>query len=216
MSEQNAIVLSQTDKEALLTPRELREYQIYMRLKQPPMAQSTQLQFYQLFLNSNSCEEIVRLNPSGFSLGAIVRARLENNWDENLAQHKSELMYKIRDRVQQVTLETVDRLCDELAASNKLSRDKVKKFLQTGDPLELAGTNVGSMKHMEKLIESLAKLLGTDQPKKPGPTVHVNIGAAGATVDGQVLPLVPAGKPLPAQTAADALAIIHKNRQGQR
>jgi hypothetical protein len=125
-------------------------------------------------------------------------------------------MYKIRDRVQQVTLETVDRLCDELAASNKLSRDKVKKFLQTGDPLELAGTNVGSMKHMEKLIESLAKLLGTDQPKKPGPTVHVNIGAAGATVDGQVLPLVPAGKPLPAQTAADALAIIHKNRQGQR
>jgi hypothetical protein len=209
------IGLTQAEKEALLSPRELREYQIYMRLRQPPMAQSTQLQFFQLFLNASSCEEIVRLNPGGFSLGAIVRARLENNWDELLAQHRAELMYKIKDRVQQVSLETVNRLCDELAASNKLNVDKVKKFLQTGDPEELKGTDVGSMKHMEKMIEGLAKLLGTDQPKKPGPTVNVNIGATGAIVDGKVLPSVPAGKPLPAQTAASALEIIHRSRQKQ-
>lgn len=210
-------VLNQAEKEALLSPRELREYQIYMRLKQPPMAQSTQLQFFNLFMNGQSCEDIVRLNPNGFSLGAIVRARLENNWDQHLAEHKQELMYRVRDRVQQVALETAERLANEMAASNKLINDRVLKYIQTGDVAELKDTSVGSIRHLQQTIEMLAKLTGADQPKKPQTPpaqVNVNIGGPGPTVvEGTVLPAVPVGKPLPAKTAATALESILKARQ---
>lgn len=213
------IVLSQADREALLSPRELREYQIYMRLGQPPMAASTQAKFFQLFLNGQSCEEIVRLNPGGFSLGAIVRARIENNWDALLQEHRQELMYKIKERVQQTTLETLDRLCLELAASNKLNGDKVKRFLQTGDATELEGTQVGTTKHMKELVQALANLLESSGPPKkpsvPGSQVNVNInnGPPQKTIEGTALPIVTAGKPLPASTAASALEAIHKARQ---
>lgn len=207
----NEIVPSE-DPLALLSPREQREYQIYMRLRQPPMAVSTALQFFQLFLNGSSCEDIVRLNPNGFSLGAIVRARLENNWDQYLAEHKIELMAKIRDRVQQVTFETVDRLTLEMAASNKLTTDAVKKYLQTGDVAELKNTGVGSIRHLKDAIEMLQKLTGQDQPKRPNSMPEPQAPRV-TTVEATVLPAVPLAKPLPPQTAASALEIIHKSRQ---
>ncbi len=217
MSEQTAIVLSQADKEALLTERELREYKIYMRLNQPPMAQSTQGQFYNLFIQGNNCEEIVRLNPNGFSLGAITRARIDNDWDMKRNDYQAELMAKVRERVQQVTLETVDRIANELAASNKLTNDRVKKFLQTGDPAELQGTSVGSLRHLKEAVELLQKLTGQDVKKQQtqvgGMVEHRHVVEPAGTI---ALPDAPAGKPLPPQTAAQALEIIYKNRQGQK
>jgi hypothetical protein len=216
MPEQTAIVLTQADKEALLTERELREYRIYMRLQQPPMAQSTQAGFFNLFLQGNNCEEIQRLNPNGFSLGAIVRARIDNDWDLKLQEHQQQLMTKVRERVQQVTLETVERIANEMAASNRLVNDRVKKFLQTGDVVELQGTSVGSVKHLKEMVEMLAKLTGQDSKKttQVGGTVEHRHVMETAPVNPALLPELPVGKPLPPQTAAKALEIIHKSRQG--
>jgi hypothetical protein len=212
--EPSEIVLSQADKEQLLTERELREYRIYLRLNQPPMAPSTQAQFYNLFLQGNNCEEIQRLNPNGFSLGAIVRARMEGDWDLRRREYQRQLMDSARERVQQVTLETVDRLANELAASNKLINDRVKKFLQTGDPAELQGTSVGSIRHLKEAVEMLQKLTGQDVKKQQvgGTVEHRHVVEGGPGTVGIAVP--PVGKPLPAQTAAQALEIIHKNRQG--
>lgn len=206
--------MTQEQKEALLTERELREYRVYLRLNQPPMAPSAQMAFFQVFLNGQNCEEIHRLNPNGFSLGAMVRARIENDWDQRRIEHQELLMARVRERVQQVTLETVERVANELAASNKFVTDKVLRYLQTGDVNELVGTSVGSMKHLREMVELLQKLTGQDAKKNQtqigGVVEHRHV------VEGQpTMPALPVGKPVPPKLAASALAEIHKSRGGK-
>lgn len=175
------------------------------------MAPSTAAQFFQVFLNGSNCEAIHKLNPNGFSLGAIVRARIEGNWDELRLEHQQTLMARVRERVQQVTLETVERVANEMAASNKLINDKVLRYLQTGNVEELAGTSVGTVKHLMQMVEMLQELTGANKEKKViSTTVTVTPSQSSQATP---LPVIPAGKPLPAQTAASALEAIHKNRQ---
>jgi hypothetical protein len=179
------------------------------------MAASTQEKLYQLFQVGKSCEEIQRLNVGSFSLGAIVRARMEHRWDERLEEHRLQLLQQSREKVQQVQLETIDRLLNELAASNKLTNDKVLRFLQTGDEAELAGTSVGSIKHLTEVVRMVMALTGQDAKKQQtqvgGVVEHRHSVASTPVIE---LPVPPAGKPLPAETAAEALKIIHRNRQG--
>lgn len=214
MEQTEAIVLSQADKEALLTERELREYRIYMRLNQPPMAPSTQDKFFNLFVHGINCEEIVKVNPNGFSLGAIVRARVENNWDEKRLEHQRNLLAKSRENVQQTLLETVEQLTLEMKVYNKLKREKLLRYLQTGDEGELAGVGIGSTKHLKEVAEALLKLTGQDTKKQEiGGTVEhrhvVETKSVPAT-----LPALPIGQPVSPQTAAQALQVIHKKRNG--
>jgi hypothetical protein len=217
--EPEAIVLSQADKEARLTERELREYRIFMRLNQPPMAPSTQEKFFQLFLSGINCEEIVRINPGGFSLGAIVRARIENNWDEKRLEHQRNLVATMRGNVQQTILETVEQLTLEMKVYNKLKRDKLLRYLQTGDEKELEGLSIGSTKTLKDVAEALLKLTGQDGEKKTmiGGTVEhrhvVQQGAENAAVS--ALPVLPAGKQPSTDTAAQALEVIHRSRGGR-
>lgn len=213
MSQETQIVLNQAEKEALLSERELQAYKIYMRLNQPPMAQSVQKQFFALFIQGSDCEDIFRLNPNGFSFGAIVRARVENDWDAKLQNHQASLQAKMRTRVQQVTLETVDRLVLELAASNQIVADKIKRYLMSGDEAHLEGTGVGSLKHLAAVVTILQTLTGQDVKKVGGSIEHHHtVAPAATTVEATVIPA--AGKPLPAESAAQALAAIHKARQG--
>lgn len=160
-----------------LDEREAFAYRVWCTKKDPPIAASTQAQFYQLFLQGKSCEEIRRLNP-GFQLGAIVAARVHGKWDRERDRHLSDLLVKTRQRVQQTTMETVDVLCDLLAAKNKLYRDKVLKFLQTGDEELIADLKLGDIRGYKEVAEALMKITGQDQQKKVSGTVNLNVSAA--------------------------------------
>jgi hypothetical protein len=218
-AETQSLALSQQEKETRLTERELREYRIYMRLNQPSMAKSTQEQFFNLFLTGVNCEEIVKLNPGGFSLGAIVRARIENDWDEKRQEHQITLMERARERIQQVTLETVERILLEISASNKLTTDKVLKFIQTGDEKELDGTSVGNIRHLKEMVEMLQKLTGQDVKKQQqnvsGTVVHNHVVASQPSVPSSELPVLPSGKPIAPGDAANVLELIRRNRQAK-
>jgi hypothetical protein len=209
------LVLSQEQKLARLTSRELAAYDAYSRLNQPPMAPSTQMAFFQLFLSGISCEEIVRINPSGFSLGAIVRARIENNWDEKRLEHQRNLVDKVRGNVQQTILETVEQLTLEMKVYNKLKRDKLLKYLQTGDEKHLEGLSIGSTKALKDVAEALLKLTGQDGEKKTmvgGSIEHRHVVESAPQT---VIPALPVGKPISAEDAAKALEAIHRQRGGK-
>lgn len=210
-------ILTQEQKEALLSDRELREYQIYMRLNQPAMAKSVKEKFFTLFLNGQNCEEIQRLNPNGFSLGAVVRARIEDDWDEKKQEHQARIITEARERLQQITVETMNRVALELAASNKLATEKILLYMQTGEEEHLAGTNVGSLKHLKDMVEVLQKLTGQDQKKDvSGTVVHTHtLQPAPPEPDKVVLSALPVGEPVKPQLAASALEAIHKNRGGK-
>lgn len=198
-----ALVLTQVQRLARLTERERLAYDVYVEVRRPALAVSTAGQFFQLFLNGCSCEEIVRLNP-GFPLGAVVQARIDCNWDQLHDEHRSSMMDRVRERVQQVSLETIERLANEMSASNKLTNDRVLKYLQTGDVQELAGTSIGGIQHLQRTLEMLMKLTGQDTKGAPA------LPSPAQTPD---LPVPEAGKPLPPASAAASLDIILKSRQ---
>ena len=162
------------DPNLILNDRELSAYHYWQSTQDPPIAPSTQAKMFELFLQGKELEEIRRLNP-GFSLGAIAAARLQGGWDQQRDQHLQDLLGKVRGRVQQSFLETVDLFCDLLAAKNKVHRDKVLKFIQSGDERELADLNLGGMKGYKDIIEGLAKLTGQDQNRKVSGSVTLQV-----------------------------------------
>ena len=155
-----------------LTQAEITAYEKYISDGKPPLAASAQAQLYQLFLNGKTCEEIARLNPN-LSLGLIVRARVDGCWDEKRDAHIGSLLDGVRERVQHTQLEAVNFACDLLSAVHKLQGDRLKKYLQTGDPNELKELGPLSLKTYRDVVEMLLKLTGQDKEKKVvGEVIH--------------------------------------------
>lgn len=155
-----------------LSPKELKAYEYFLDTELSSISPITQAQFFELFLNGKSCQEIQKLNP-GFELGQIVDARIEGGWDELRKEYQTDLLKTVKDRAQQAQLETVVLLSDMLAAANKSHSKRLKKYLQTGDEKELGGLRVDSIKTLKEVLEMLLKATGqTDTKKVQGVIEH--------------------------------------------
>ena len=153
------IVLLPVDR---LSPEERKAFKLYVQKGDPPLAVGVQAQLYALYLNGSSCEDIVKLNPN-FSLGMIVRAKIEGLWDDRRDTHLQTLFESVRERVQQVQMESVMFSADLLASANKMFGDKLKKYIQTGDERELGTLKIDSLKQYRDAVELLLKLTGQDK-----------------------------------------------------
>jgi hypothetical protein len=179
------------------------------------MAPSTQARYYDLFLQGVSCGEMVRQFPNSFSLGAVVRARIENNWDLLREEYRLNLYKKVQDRLEQVTMESVERVANEIAVANKVANDKLLGYLRTGDESGLPET-VGSAHHLRTLVGLLKQLTCKEAATiQHNHRVEVADSDAGDEIEGEVLPTLERNKPLSATAAASALAVIHRNRGGR-
>jgi hypothetical protein len=166
------IVTPATTEEAKLSQRELLVYRKYIESGKPPLAISTQAQFFELFLNGATCDEIFRLNHN-FPFGAIVRARLEGKWDEKRDQALTNMLDTVRDRVQQTQVAAIMFNADMLAAAHKMFGDRFKKYIQTGDVNELGTLQIVSLKQYKEAIGLFLQLTGQDNNKKvSGEVVH--------------------------------------------
>jgi len=154
-----ALILSPVER---LSPEERKAYKLYVQKNDPPLAPGVQAQLYNLYLNGSTCEEINRLNPN-FSLGMIVRAKVEGLWDDRRDKHINELFESVRERVQQVQMESVVFTTDLLAGANKMFGDKLKRYLQTGDERELGDLRIDSLKQYRDAVDLLLKLTGQDR-----------------------------------------------------
>ncbi len=162
--------------EARLSARELNAYQFLVKSNQPKVSPSTSSGFFELFLNGKSCEEIMRLNK-GFSLGQIVRCRVEDEWDERRDRHMAELLEGARATVQQRQMEGIVFLTDYMSAFHKLFGDKMKKYMQTGDVGEIQDLPF-TFKQYKDILELMMKLTGQENNKKvQGEVVHKHVSA---------------------------------------
>jgi hypothetical protein len=162
-----------------LDEREAFAYRVWLGKNEAPISPSTQGQMFQLYLQGKNCEEIRRLNP-GFQLGAIVAARVAGKWDVERTRYLETLFAGIRQRVQQSAMETTDAICDLLAAKNKFMRDRVLRFIQTGDESLVESLKLGDIKAYKELVEALMKITGQDQNKKVSGTLNVSVTPAPA------------------------------------
>jgi hypothetical protein len=149
----------------LLNERERAALAFWRGSDQAALAPSLNAKLFQLFLQGKGTEEIRRLNPQ-LSLGQIVAARVEGEWDARRKEHLDDLLNETSTRVKQVTMETADFVCDLLAVANREHGDKLRRYLQTGDAKELNGLRVESFSDLKNAIAALQALTGQDKQKK--------------------------------------------------
>lgn len=142
-----------------------------------PVAKSTAISFFELYLRGSSCEEIQKINP-GFKLGAILLARVEHDWDKIRDEYTASTQELIRRKVQSAQLEAVGMVSTMLSVAAKVSNEKYQRFLQTGDETELKGAmTIDNINSMVRMSETLLKLTGQDAKK--GTSVNVNVSTSG-------------------------------------
>jgi hypothetical protein len=183
-----------------LNKRELHAYNIWTGTSRPPLAPSLNAKLFQLFLQGKGTEEIRRLNQT-LQLGEIVAARIEGRWDERREEHLDSLLSNTSLRVQQVTLETADFVCDILAVANREHGDRLRRYLQSGDEKELGDMRVTSLTGLKIVIETLQKLTGQDRQSS------TKIAVSGEVVHRPDAILSVARPPAPAE-AAQALKLL--------
>ncbi len=164
-----------TNPEVYLTPREKTALAVTFKMRPEParLSPTLEAQLFSLFLNGQDCVKIAQMNP-GITLGQIVRARVESQWDLKRFEHVEALLKDARDRLQQTTLESVDFVAAQIAAAHKLYGEKVKRYLQTGNEKDLGGFSIHGWKAYNDAIELLKKLTGQDGTKQKvsGEIVH--------------------------------------------
>jgi hypothetical protein len=157
-----AVEVAPKDPLDALSPEEMKAYKAYLKKNDPPLAPRVQAELFSLYINGSTTEEIAKLNPN-FSLGMVVRAKVDGLWDQRRDAHLDHLFSTVRDRVSQVQMESVVFTSDLLASANKMFGDKIKKYIQTGDEAELGTLKIDSLKQYRDAVELLLKLTGQDK-----------------------------------------------------
>lgn len=151
--------------DALLNERERRAYKSWRESGQAQLAPSLNAKLFDLFLRGHNCEEIARLNHPHIKIGQVVAARVEGDWDRRRKEHLDGLLASTSQRVQQATMETAEFVCDLLAVANREHGDRLRRYLQTGDPKELGDFKITSLFGLKQAIEVLQKLTGQEQAR---------------------------------------------------
>ena len=148
-----------------LSARERAAYHLSISRKEPFLSYSLQEQLYNLYQAGKTCEEIQALNPR-VTLGTIVRARVDNKWDERRDVYINALFQRARLQGQQMTMESVAFIGDLIAAFHKHDQAKLQRFVQTGDEEEMKNLLVlgQGLKAYKDVLGLLMLLTGQVKP----------------------------------------------------
>jgi hypothetical protein len=154
----NELALTEIEK---LSPVELEAYNKYVDKGGAPLSPGVQAQLFSLYLHGDSCEDIADLNKN-FSLGMIVKAKVDGLWEQKREVHLRELLDSVKDRVTQAQLESAIFATDLLAATHKIHSKRFKRAIQTGDEKELGDMAITSIKQYRDAVDLLLKVTGQD------------------------------------------------------
>lgn len=157
--------------EKQITPREQYAFDQFKKSDLPKLSPSLSAKLFELFLNGKTCEEIRKLNPQ-YTLGQIVAARIEGDWDGQRVEYERTLLAGVRRRAAQAQLETITLVADMLAAAKRVFGDKIARYFQTGDEAELGDLKIRNIKDLQALTEMLLKVTGQDTKKVQGEVHH--------------------------------------------
>lgn len=158
-------VLSEREQEVLLK---------WLETKAPPLAISTSVSLFQLFLNGQTAEMIQKLNPQ-FTLGSILHARVRDRWDQQRSEAVGTMFATVRDRVVKSQVDMIEAVTLMLSATSKQQSEKYLRYIQTGNEAELEGAiTIKNLSDMKRAIESLQLLTGQRTSDNPS-AVTVNV-----------------------------------------
>jgi len=178
---------------AFLSERERFALNIFEKTNTPPIASSTAERLFLLFLRGLTCDEISKLNP-GFTLGQVVDARVRWLWDRHRREYDARLMTDGADAIKRAQFEAALLAADMLAASAKLNRERLHRFMVTGDERDLGDLSIGSLRALKETVEVLLRATRQDAPAPRGapPAEGPGVVPVGHAPQGGVLELAAA------------------------
>ncbi len=134
-------------------------YLSWRRTKAPPLPVDKGLKMFELYLNGYDCEAICKVNSETYPLGQILDARMRYHWDDRKEHQIKRLFDSIGQKILVTHKESLGFLSDWLAAVHKLYGDKVKQFIQDGDPeilpVQIRFSSIKDYKEMTNLLIAL-------------------------------------------------------------
>lgn len=119
------------------------------------------MELFTFFLHGYSCEDISRMHR-GISIGQILCARVNGNWDIRKEEHLNNLLGTVKSKVQQTVLESVDSLTKQLNVTHRMLDAAIKKYEQTGDEGELRKFGLFNVKGYATALKSLLQMTGQE------------------------------------------------------
>lgn len=150
-----------------MSKAEEKAYRAYCNGNEPPLAPELQEQLFRAYLNGSSCEKIWKANKETFSLGALVAARVDGDWDGKIKENATEMIAVTLGKVARARMESINLLSDLISATVQAETDKIVKFTQTQNPEDLGMLRIEGLKGLTEAISSLEKLVGKPEAKGP-------------------------------------------------
>jgi hypothetical protein len=147
-----------------LTADERIDYERYHRSGRPGLSPDFSARLYDLYLRGIPCDEIARLNK-GLEIGQVLKARVDGLWDHEREVYTNKLLLESGDLLRQTAAESLNFLSLVLAVAHKEQGERLKKYLATGDPKELGNFTINNMAAYQRIIQTIAQLVGADQKK---------------------------------------------------
>lgn len=148
-------------------------YRYFCQSNMAPLSPELQERFFRVFLNGSTCEQIFKLNGKKYSLGAIVSARIEGNWDELIKTNAQEMIAQTMAKVTSARIESVNLLSTLISATIQAETNKVLTFLQTQDQDDLGVFRLDGVKGLKDALDTLDKLLTRDTKGGATPTTNI-------------------------------------------
>lgn len=170
-----------------LQPAEVLEYEKQCRSGKPDLSLDVNKRLYELFLNGMSLANMIELNP-GFTQGMLLKARVDGRWDERRDAYLGELLGGVPARVKQMAAEALGFMTLQLSVAHKMHGEKMRRYLQTGDPKDLGELVPSSFRDYKSVIESITRLLDAGKPKGGEGSVspvNLTVNAPGGSVNVQ-------------------------------
>lgn len=191
-----------------LTEVEERALAAHVRKNDHAMSPVTAANYFALFAEGYTCEQMLATSNSSFSLGQLVDARLRYKWDERLAKYVDDIHKQALDRLHKFKAEAINHVLDMIAVDTRIKRDEMMRYLQNPTKENMPKDARLSTRELNDLVGVLERVSKLGQPSTPPaqtqPTVGIIAGPGSTVIAGT------------ANTGSDLGAIMRKMSEEQR
>lgn len=152
----------EVDELALFSPRERTALIEIEASGSRPISPTLAMQFFELFLEGYSCNEIAKQNPP-FKEGEVLFLRKKFKWDNQRDDYAYQLQTQMREKLIKQKLESLEFLTNMLAVVHKEQRPKTLRYLQTGKDEDRPDTWITGPTAYKNVLETIQKITGEDR-----------------------------------------------------
>ena len=172
-----------------LAPKERQALDDYRRRNQAPMSPATAANFFQLYVEGFTLEQMLEGNRA-WGLGAIADACVRYDWPAKREAYIDDVHLQAVSRLQKLKAESINYLANLLAVEHTRFRQEMIRYLQNPTGENLPEGRLKSAKDYKALCEAIETVSKIGQPANPaaspqGITVNAAPGSQVAVVASQ-------------------------------